>query len=104
MAERFGLVNFMHNIEIEIAGKSYPVLVEKEEEALIFNLAEQLNDEISDLQRRYGNKLNKQDFLSMLLFTYAKKFKDIENNSKNNKIDEKIDTLYLMLDNALGLR
>jgi hypothetical protein len=75
-------------------------LVEKEEEALIFNLAEQLNDEISDLQRRYGNKLNKQDILSMLLFTYAKKFIDLENNSKNNKIDEKIDTLYLMLDNA----
>ena len=96
----------MHNIEIEIeiAGKTYPVLVEKEEEALIFNLAEQLNDEINDLQRRYGNKLNKQDILSMLLFTYAKKFIDLENNSKNNKIDEKIDTLYLMLDNAWGLR
>jgi len=94
----------MYNIDIELAGKSYPVLVEKEEETMLLDLAKQINDEISDMQRRYGNKLNKQDILSMLLLTYAKKFKDLENNFELNKIDEKIDTLYLMLDNAIEIR
>jgi cell division protein ZapA len=56
------------------------------------------------MQRRYGSKLNKQDILSMLLLTYAKKFKDLENNFELNKIDEKINTLYLMLDNAIEIR
>jgi cell division protein ZapA len=94
----------MHNIDIEIAGKSYPVLVEKEEENALLNLVKDLNEEISDMQRRYGNKLNKQDILSMLLLTYAKKFKDLENNFEIKKIDEKIDTLYLMLDNSISSR
>jgi cell division protein ZapA len=94
----------MYNIDIELAGKSYPVLVEKEEETMLLDLAKQINDEISDMQRRYSNKLNKQDILSMLLLTYAKKFKDLENNFELNKIDEKIDTLYLMLDNAIEIR
>ena len=94
----------MYNIDIELAGKSYPVLVEKEEETMLLDLAKQINDEISDMQRRYSNKLNKQDILSMLLLTYAKKFKDLENNFELNKIDEKIDTLYLMLDNATEIR
>jgi len=94
----------MHNIDIEIAGKSYPLLVEQEEALLVLNLAEQINSEIKDLQRRYANKLNKQDILSILLFTYAKKFKDLENDSNNTKIEEKIDTLYLILDNSLNTR
>jgi cell division protein ZapA (FtsZ GTPase activity inhibitor) len=94
----------MYNIDIELAGKSYPVLVEKEEKTMLLDLAKQINDEISDMQRRYSNKLNKQDILSMLLLTYAKKFKDLENNFELNKIDEKIDTLYLMLDNAIEIR
>jgi cell division protein ZapA len=94
----------MYNIDIELAGKSYPVLVEKEEETMLLDLAKQINDEISDMQRRYSNKLNKQDILSMLLLTYAKKFKDLENNFELNKIDGKIDTLYLMLDNAIEIR
>jgi len=94
----------MQSIEIDIAGKSYPLLADREEEPMILNLAEQLNSEIKDLQRRYGNKLNKQDILSMLLFTYAKKFKDLENNSVNNKIEEKIDMLNLMIDNAVIVR
>jgi cell division protein ZapA len=94
----------MYNIDIELAGKSYPVLVEKEEETMLLDLAKQINDEISDMQRRYSNKLNKQDILSMLLLTYAKKFKDLENNFELSKIDGKIDTLYLMLDNAIEIR
>jgi cell division protein ZapA (FtsZ GTPase activity inhibitor) len=94
----------MQNIDIEIAGKSYPVLADKEEEKMLQLLAEELNGEISDMQRRYGSKLTKQDILSMLLLIYAKKFKDSENNFKLNKINEKIDSLYLMLDYAISLR
>jgi cell division protein ZapA len=94
----------MYNVDIELAGKSYPVLVEKEEETMLLDLVKQINDEITDMQRRYGSKLNKQDILSMLLLTYAKKFKDLENNFELNKIDEKINTLYLMLDNAIEIR
>ncbi len=92
----------MHNIDIEIAGRSYPILVEKEEEIEVLKLVQHLNNEIVEMQARYGTKLNKQDIMAMLLLTYAKKAQDCEKNSRNSTVTEKIDELYLMLDAALS--
>jgi cell division protein ZapA (FtsZ GTPase activity inhibitor) len=92
----------MHNIDIEIAGRSYPILVEKEEEIEVLKLVQHLNNEIVEMQARYGTKLNKQDIMAILLLTHAKKTLDCEKNSRNSTVTEKIDELYLMLDAALS--
>ena len=92
----------MHNIDIEIAGRSYPILVEKEEEIEVLKLVQHLNNQIVEMQARYGTKLNKQDIIAILLLTYAKKTQDCEKNSRSSTVTEKIDELYLMLDVALS--
>jgi cell division protein ZapA len=92
----------MHNIDIEIAGRSYPILVEKEEEIEVLKLVQHLNNQIVEMQARYGTKLNKQDIIAILLLTYAKKTQDCEKNSGSSTVTEKIDELYLMLDAALS--
>lgn len=92
----------MHNIDIELAGRNYPLLVDKEEETDVLELVSHLNNEISEMQSRYGAKLNKQDLLAMLLLTYAKKNKELLKNSETEKISEKIDHLHLMLEHALS--
>lgn len=94
----------MHNIDIELAGRSYPVLLDKTEELALIELIQQLNNDIAELQRRYGTKLDKQDILAMLLITYATKAKEFENNLESEKLSEKIDSLYLILENALSSR
>jgi cell division protein ZapA len=95
----------LHNIDIELAGRNYPILVEKEEEIAVLSLVQRLNNEIIDMQSRYGQKLNKQDILAMLLLTYAKKHQDLEQLSQGTAgLSSKIDELYLMLDAAVGSR
>ncbi len=112
MVIRFGIIRIislqksvkMYNIDIEIAGRNYPLLVEKDEEVEILKLVSHLNIEILEMQSRYGAKLNKQDILAMLLLTYAKKNKELLKNSETEKIIEKIDHLYLTLEhNIIGL-
>jgi len=95
----------LHNIDIELAGRNYPILVEKEEETVVLSLVQRLNNEIVDMQSRYGQKLNKQDILAMLLLTYAKKHQDLEPLFQETpQLSGKIDELYLMLDAAMNAR
>ena len=48
----------LQNIEVEIAGKSYPLLVDNEEFSTLRKLEKILRDEIEDLQSKYGPKIN----------------------------------------------
>ena len=87
----------LNNIDVEIAGRVYPVLVNEEEEKNVRALAKQLNREIDEMYSRYVNKLNKQDVMSMLLLTYAKKVKDLEQLAVLDDLSEKVDSLYHLL-------
>jgi hypothetical protein len=84
----------LQNIEVEIAGKYYPLLVDNEEFAIMRQVEKLLSDDIDDLQSKYGPKINKQDILAMLLLSYTKKW--FESN-QSETLSEKIDELYLML-------
>lgn len=87
----------LNNIDVEIAGRVYPVLVNEEEEKNVRALAKQLNREIDEMYSRYVNKLNKQDVMSMLLLTYAKKVQDLEQLAVLDDLSEKVDSLYHLL-------
>lgn len=58
------------SIEVTIAGRSYPVKVTEDEEAVVLAAAKEINQKIRDYQNAYTNK-DKQDCLSMALLTYA---------------------------------
>lgn len=85
----------LQNIEVEIAGKFYPLLVDNEEAALVRKVENILKGEIDELQLKYGQKINKQDILAMLLLSYTKKWLE---TTQSEKLTEKIDELYLMLE------
>lgn len=90
----------LHTINVEVAGRSYPIFVTKDEEETVVQLAEHLNQEIQDLQKRYANKLGKTEILTMLLLTYAKKHHDATASKAESRLSHKMDELFLMLEEA----
>lgn len=90
----------LHTINVEVAGRNYPIFVTKEEEEIVMQLAENLNLEIEDLHKRYANKLGKAEILTMLLLTYAKKHHDAIASKAESRLSHKLDELYLMLEEA----
>lgn len=72
----------MKSIEVMIAGRSFPLKVTEDEEAMITEVAEDINEKVRNLQNTYLQK-DKQDCLSMALLTYA-----LETAKLNNKLAE----------------
>ena len=60
----------MKSIEVNIAGRKYPVKVTEEEEILVLDIVNEVNQKLKDFQTTYRMK-DKQDHLSMALLTYA---------------------------------
>jgi cell division protein ZapA (FtsZ GTPase activity inhibitor) len=57
-------------IQIQIAGKAYPLKVAASETTMIEEVANQVNDKINTLQKTYPRQ-DKDDYLSMAFFAYA---------------------------------
>jgi len=55
----------MKSIEVVIAGRSFPLKVTEEEEALVLQVIEEINEKVHNLQNIYLQK-DKQDCLSIL--------------------------------------
>lgn len=52
------------NINLQIAGRSYPLKIKPEEEETVRLAAKRLNDKVQQLQEQYAAK-DKQDYLAM---------------------------------------
>lgn len=91
----------LKQLSVALAGRSYPVLITADEVAQVKVIEQTLNDSFNELKRHYGNQLNRQDLLAMLLLTYAKDL--YEERKKNNlePIAAKVDALQNILDQAL---
>ena len=95
----------MLNISVQLAGRQYPLTVTAEEREIVQGLVAKLNTEYDELHHRFASKLGKQDLLSMLLLTYAKKLHDAEQQSYKNDIgdiDGRMNKLEKILDLALA--
>ena len=94
--------NKFFEIKVTLAGRQYPVMVNHDEEAIVLDIAKRLNQEIDDMQAKYGARLNKQDILAMLLFTREKQMHDIKNKLYNfDYLHQRLDELDELLDTAL---
>lgn len=69
----------MKSIEVNIAGRSFPLKVTDEEETLVLRVAEEINDKVKNLQNTYLQR-DKQDCLSMALLTYALETAKLKND------------------------
>ncbi|HXH18572.1 MAG TPA: cell division protein ZapA [Chitinophagales bacterium] len=55
----------MININLLIAGRSYPLKIKPEEEEIVRRAAKRVNEKIHELQEQYAAK-DKQDYLAMV--------------------------------------
>lgn len=92
----------LHNLNLLIAGRNYPVSVTETELPVVQALAKQINEGFDDLKRRYAGKLSNQDILAMMLLTYAQQLHNLqEQNLDLQLLNESIDHLDNLLDHAL---
>ena len=87
-------------INIVIGGRSYPVLVNPEEEVSLRNMEKEVNEKISEIQKKYDG-IDKVDALSMTLLTYAfesiKQSKSQESPADMSDINEALNAAILEL-------
>lgn len=62
--------NDVKQLTIVIAGRPYPLKVQKADEPTIRRIVKEINDKVNDFQLTYVNK-DKQDCLAMAILTYA---------------------------------
>jgi cell division protein ZapA len=91
------------NINVLIAGRSYPVRVVPEEEFELRGIVAEVNDKIKEFQMTYTNR-DKQDCLAMALLTYAVDAKNKASHSPQKEVEalEKAKEIELFIDKVLG--
>ncbi len=87
-------------IPVSIAGRIYPVLAASDEVENIEFINKKLNEEFSDLKSRYSNKLNNQDILAMLLFTYAKNLQEEKLQTDMLPVEKRVQSIENILEKA----
>lgn len=73
------------SIKINIAGRSYPLTINKAEEQSVQKAAKMINEKVKELEKSYAIT-DKQDLLAMSSLQIAKQLAEIENQS--TQIDE----------------
>lgn len=90
----------LKQISVFIAGRSYPLKVQDNEEQVIIDIAEKVNKRIREYQETYTNR-EKQDWVSMALLSYAIEKHQLENLFSDTKLDQKLESLEAFLDEQL---
>lgn len=90
----------LKTISVTLAGRKYPIVTSAEEESTVQQINVQLEKEFAELRKKYASKLNKQDILAMLLFTYAKKLHESQVENDLTPVIDQINTIDHILDKA----
>lgn len=78
-------------------------MVSQNEEKIVVAIAKQLNQQVDEMQSRYGSRLNKQDLLAMLLLTRSKELQDMKSQFMQlHALDQQLQHLEDILDESLA--
>ena len=95
----------MLQITVIIAGRPYPLKIQKGDEATIRDIVKEINDKVNKFQQAYRKK-DKQDCLTMTLLTYAVDMHKIQNsredNAKNEMISNRLQQIDKLLETMVG--
>ena len=89
-----------NTITVMIAGRSYPIKVKAGDEEGIRAIVKEVNEKINRFQLTYTKK-DKQDCLSMALFTYAVDLHKSRQATSPQEISSKISDINQFLDQLL---
>ncbi len=84
-------------INVLVAGRSYRLLVAREDEAFVRSSVKRINDQIAELRLHYAAK-DEQDFVAMCLLMYAA---DRQGLAAQHVQDAAIQAMIAQIDKAL---
>jgi cell division protein ZapA len=90
----------VQSISVEIAGREYPLKVEKHEVEIVESIAKDLNKKIREFQRTYSGK-DIQDCISMTLLTYVFELEKIKRNGDVDGFEEHFEKVDNLLSDLL---
>lgn len=85
------------SIKLNIAGRSYPLTIERHEEEAVRKAARNVNQNIQELQENYAVN-DKQDLLAMVALQFATQLTNATNEVANDAAREQLEAL----NNKLG--
>ena len=88
------------SIKVNIAGRTYPLTIERSEEEMIRKAAENINESIKDLKENYAVK-DMQDLLAMTALQLSTKSNTISKEIEEDKVSEELTALYKELSDFL---
>lgn len=89
------------NITIYIDNRPYSLKVNVNEVSMIRTVVDEVNSQLKNFQKAYKNR-DKKDLLSMTLLTYAVETAKFNNTQTPTAINERLDFLNELLDEALS--
>ena len=89
------------SLKVIIAGRTYPLTINKEEESAIMQAAEKINSNIKKLQSNYAVK-DMQDLLAMTTLQFAVQANETKPSSTiDNGIEQDLDRILSKLEGQL---
>lgn len=73
------------HIKLQIAGRYYPLIIDRKDEEKVRKAASVINEKFSQYQQRYRDK-DGQDFLAMAAFQFVLKLIDLEEKSSETPL------------------
>lgn len=72
------------SIKVSIAGRIYPVTIERSEEENVRKAVKAINEKVSDYEKNFNVK-DRQDLLAMASLNFASKSVELEHNSHKDE-------------------
>lgn len=88
-------------IHIEIAGRRYPITIQRDKEESMRAAAKQINQKILQYQSKYGTQLDTQDMLAMIALQLSVENLAWEDKHDTSHFEDKIRELNDELDKYL---
>ena len=89
------------SIKVNIAGRTYPLTIERSEEEMIRKAADNINESIKDLKENYAVK-DMQDLLAMTALQLSTKSNTISKEVEEDKVSDELIALDKELSDFLG--
>jgi len=77
------------SIKVNIAGRTYPLTIERSEEEMIRKAADNINESIKDLKENYAVK-DMQDLLAMTALQLSTKSNTISKEVEDDKVSDEL--------------
>jgi len=78
-------VDSSFHIKLQIAGRYYPLIIDRNEEEKLRKAARIINEKVAQYQQRYKDK-DGQDFLAMAAFQFVLKLLELEDKNSETPL------------------